>query len=95
MVEREHIVYLLRMKPLNEKWKVSWGHQINKNGALTITLNAIITILVQKNVASTRHNVLTAEMLLIAKQGIKGQDDTNGLENNTGDQEIIWKGIDQ
>jgi hypothetical protein len=69
MSEQEHIFYLLRGIPSNDEWKVSLEHMMEKNAAMTVTPNEIITMLIEKEAAIKREKGLAPEALLFAKKG--------------------------
>jgi len=72
MGDQEHIIYLLRGVPRNDKWKVFLELMMDKNATMTATPNEIVTKLVEKEAAIKRENGLAPEALLLAKKGGKG-----------------------
>jgi len=72
MSEHEHIFYLPRGIPRNDKWKAFLELVMDQNVMMTATPDDIVTKLVQMDAAIKRENGLTPEALLCAEQGGKG-----------------------
>jgi len=72
MSEQEHIFYLLRGIPRNDKWKVFLELMMDKNATMTATPYDIVTKLVEMEAAIKGENGLAPEALLFAKKGGKG-----------------------
>jgi len=72
MSEQEHIVYLLRGIPRNDKWKVFLELMMDKNATMTATPDEIVTKLVHQETAIKRENGLAPDALLFAKKGGRG-----------------------
>jgi len=69
MSEQEHIFYLLRGIPRNDKWKVIRELMMDKNATMTATPDEIVTKLVEKEAAIKRDKGLAPEALLFTKKG--------------------------
>jgi hypothetical protein len=70
--EQDHIFYLLRGIPKNDKWTIFLEVMMDKNAMRTATPNEIVTKHVEKEAALKGENGLAPEALLFAKKGSKG-----------------------
>jgi len=72
MSEQEHILYLLRGIPRNDKWNVFLELIMDNNATMTATPDVIVPKLVEKEAAIQRENGFAPEALFFAKKGGKG-----------------------
>jgi hypothetical protein len=69
---QEHIFYLLRGIPRNNKWEVFLELKIDKTATVTASPDMIVTKLVEQEDAIKRENGLAPEAQLFAKKGGRG-----------------------